>query len=146
MDTIQINKETFRQTTSDLVLKNWSRPDESVADKLPRRVQAFYHKLNGEEFRNFTHPVSMAQIETALGFLDQNFSKWDEDETLADWEYVLPAIHKLFPEQRVFGYTADFSPAALTQSDFRLVLWLSISIGLALAGVCILSLYLIWKN
>jgi hypothetical protein len=145
METIQISNETRLPMTSDSISERPSRSAEGMTERVSKRAEAFYHRLNGEEFRDFTHPVSMAQIEVALAFLDRNFSQWDE-KSLADWEYVLPAIHQLFPDQKVSGYTAKFSPAIWAQTGFGLLLWLSVSLGLTLTAVCAVTVYLIWKN
>lgn len=48
-------------------------------------------------------------MSAAVEFLDAHYGAWDED-SLALWEYILPAIHKLYPDRRGGGYAALFGP------------------------------------
>ena len=75
-----------------------------------RRARRYHAILNGEMFADFIPPVTPAQIEKALAYLDQNFGRWEANRALAAWDYVLPALHKLFPQQKRFGFTAPFGP------------------------------------
>jgi len=62
-------------------------------------------------FADFIQPVTLAQIEQAIAYLDQNFGRWEANRALAAWDYVLPALHQLFPQQKRFGFTSPFRPA-----------------------------------
>ena len=87
-----------------------------------RRVRKFHKMLCSDPFVDFIFPVSHAQIETALMFLDENFGRWDRDESGAAWDYVLPALHKLYPEKKRFGFTSQFGPVRPARRG--LVQWL----------------------
>jgi hypothetical protein len=84
----------------------------------PRKVRRFHALLNDEMFEDFVQPVTLEQVEQALEFLDQNFGRWEKDRLSAASDYVLPAIHKLFPGQRRFGFVAPFGPKQSPREGF----------------------------
>ena len=106
-----------------------SNPFRSPGSSIPipsarqqRRVRKFHKILNSDLFVDFILPVSRPQIQAALEFLDQDYGRWDRDQSLAAWDYVLPTLHKLFPEQRRFGFTSQFGPIKPARAGF--VQWL----------------------
>jgi hypothetical protein len=112
------------------------------------RVVAFFNTLNSEPFKNFTRPVNLEQIETALQFLDRHFGDWegdDSDDSLAAWDYVLPAVHELYPDRKPFGYTAKFGPGRTAQSSFFFWFCLVSSVLLT-AGFGALALYVLMSK
>jgi len=111
-----------------------------------RRVVAFFNLLNSEPFKKFVLPVSLEQIEAALEFLDRHFDQWEDDDySLAAWEYVLPAIHKLYPDRKCSGYTVTFSPRQAAHSSFVFLLCLGTSIVLA-GGFGAVALYVLLRR
>jgi len=137
--------------SQDLASRLWPTTQPSLSPQIRRnrlRVVAFFNTLNSEPFKNFTQPVNLEQIETALQFLDQRFGDWDDDDSddsLAAWEYVLPAIHELYPDRKAFGYTAKFGPARPAQPSF--VFWYCLGISvLLIAGLGALALYVLMSK
>jgi len=82
----------------------------SIPQRSQRRARKFQAMLNDEMFEDFLRPVTLEQVDQAIEFLDQNFGRWERDKLTAAADYVLPAIHRLFPEQKRFGFTAPFGP------------------------------------
>ena len=68
---------------------------------------------------DFLQPVSAQQVEAAIRFLDRKFGRWNSDVAEAAWGYVLPAIHRLFPEQKRFGFTAPFVPKRTLRASWH---------------------------
>jgi hypothetical protein len=83
-----------------------------------RRVRKFHAVLSEETFVDFVQPVTLEQVEQAIEFLDQNFGPWEKQSLSAAADYVLPAIHKLFPERRRFGFVAPFGPKQTPREGF----------------------------
>jgi len=97
--------------TSPAIIRSSSRPQ-------PKRVRRFHALLNEQTFVDFVRPVTLGQVERAIEFLDQNFGRWEKHTLTAAADYVLPAIHKLFPEQRRFGFSAPFGPKQAAREGF----------------------------
>lgn len=99
------------------------------------RVQKFHGHLHSGKFDKFFRPVSLVQVETAMEFLDQHYGIWDHDDDLAVWEYLLPAIHKVFPEHRSYGFIASFGPPKPAKVNWRFPVLLILSTALILLGL-----------
>jgi len=102
------------------------------------RVQKFHDHLHTPKFDKFFRPVSLSQVAVAMEFLDADYGRWDGDEDLAVWEYLLPALHKLFPEHRVYGFRAAFGPPQPASVKWSLPLWLTMSLVAALVSLGVL--------
>jgi hypothetical protein len=102
------------------------------------RVQKLHERLHTDKLQKFFHPVTLAQVETAIEFLDARYGRWDDDEELGVWEYLLPAIHKLFPEHRLHGFAASFGPPRLATSNWNLPLWLMVFTGAIIFAMSVL--------
>jgi len=87
-----------------------------------RRVRRYHKILSGELFTDFILPVSREQVAAALQFLDENYGRWDRDQWVAAWNYVLPALQKIFPRHARFGFMAPFGPVRPARTN--LVQWL----------------------
>ena len=70
----------------------------ALPQRSQRRARKFHALMNEELFGDFLRPVTLEQVGQAIEFLDQNFGRWERDELTSAADYVLPAIHKLFPE------------------------------------------------
>jgi hypothetical protein len=93
-------------------------PTPSPSRRHQRRVRKFHALLSEETFVDFVQPVTLDQVEQAIEFLDQNFGPWQKRSLGAAADYVLPAIHKLFPAQRRFGFVAPFGPKQTPREGF----------------------------
>jgi hypothetical protein len=115
-------EKEIMETTHSNPFRSPGSSEPFMSSRWQKRVRKFHKLLCSDLFVDFIFPVSQAQIETALEFLDQNFGRWDGDESAAAWDYVLPALHKLFPQQRRFGFTSQFGPVRPARRG--LVQWL----------------------
>ena len=97
-------------------------------------MERYHALLNSHDFHSFTLPLTQTQVATALAYLDQHFGPWDEDESLAPWEYALPAIHHLYPEKRRFGFQAAFGPVKTASRRLRMAMWIGFSLVAALVA------------
>jgi hypothetical protein len=93
-------------------------PQSFPSRRNQRRARKFHASLSDEMFEDFIQPVTLGQVEQAIEFLDQNFGRWQKNTLRATADYVLPAIHKLFPEQRRFGFVAPFGPKQAPREGF----------------------------
>ena len=93
-------------------------PQPSPSRRRRRLARKFHALLNDEMFEDFVLPVTLEQVEQAIEFLDQNFGCWEKPTLKASADYVLPAIHTLFPGQRRFGFVARFGPKQTPDEGF----------------------------
>ena len=87
-----------------------------------RRMRRYHRILSGDLFADFILPVSRAQVAVALKFLDEKYGRWDRDQWVAAWDYVLPALQKLYPNHTHFGFIAPFGPVRPARTSW--VQWL----------------------
>jgi hypothetical protein len=113
-------------------------PFPGISRRYGARVQKFHELLHTAKFEKFLHPVSRRQVEVAMEFLDAKYGRWDGDAELAVWEYLLPAIHKLFPAHRIDGYAASFGSPKPAVTRWSFPLWLMLSTAVLLLGVSVL--------
>ena len=106
------------------------------------RVEALLRRLNSDEFEMVvTSKVSARRVASVLQYLDTHFRGWEKEGFMAAWEYVLPAMHKLYPDTRLRNYQAKFHPGAQPRSRLAFGMWICLSLVTALfgAGIAVYS-------
>jgi len=127
----------FTATIEDEILDEIGpfRKTTQVKPFVDERVEALHRRLNSHEFElAITPQVSARRVNSALRYLDTHFRGWEKEGFMSAWEYVLPALHHLYPETRRRGYQAQFHPNAQPMGRFAFAMWIGLSLVTALIG------------